>query len=1018
MPSYSRYLAYFAAGDVVIVPPAGGIDADSSWYYLPIPVGSVYADGSLESVEVGGDVEITPPVGSVSSGAGHHPATFGAEVLPRVKLLVPDPGFATVYAVEIDWDKTEEFSRYASVDCEIEELFYDGRVADDNIPISRQPADDVFGTIRIQDVKITLKNGDGGLDDLFGVGNENGASYRNSPMRLKVWDFASGYLNTEFYGVITQILRDVDQVQLVCRDIDSSILDKQIPGGKAFVDSDRFPLAQDEGALIPLCFGETAKVPCRNIIDDKETQTYKYIQSWGLVDIVQFYRLRNDKERRMEKIKPTLTPFPIYTSTLEWPLMLQVQGSTNMLRDTNFGCFGADRAIIVIIMLQAFAAETSAVRYGTGVLSSPDLDPGALSASLVGSESDGTTRIEIWAILAPPEGVGILQVEWGDSPQPSFPGVIAISLANASQEIGDYGFAGNSGTSNTATVPTTSVSGDVILSACAAIGRKAEIRPGEGQVELATANVNPAVGPDPGDTLSYLGHFGFNWVPTTSPNSATFQAGGEAVTPTWRFYRHRNSIMTVQQFATLYADLGFSFITIGGVDVLIGPLFPPDVLTQVMTVSWVAASVVVKGPPAYEITTDDDYTYVQFRRRQQDANGNLLQIFGDVVEQTLNRNVAMVIRECLVNDRWGPNAGPVDEATFTAQGNILLAIPLYCDGAIVDQPLRLGDVLEQLLFMRGIFLTRNEFGWTIIIDQPPEEIALVLSAGEGQLAGDQPTISFEPRRVADLNNRTSRVILSYRFDYTRRNETPFLNKIQREVFGDPGREQSKELLLVRDHGTADQILSYRAFRELREDDQLPAEFSVHARALREGSVVELTYPRLGYTQPTLLRVGANTLNFDSKSVTLFGYDLGIFAYIPSVPFPPADSELGDLLDFSDIPPDPATGLQVIRKTSIVNPTSNETITVVIGFTTPTENFGKAILKYQQIQDLTWTEYPAIEEPGTHRVIIQGLIPLAVYNFTVQILNPYGLKSFGDPILDNVGMPGHVPIKPVLHGRKA
>ena len=1014
MSSSSQYLAYFSTG-IYVTPPVGGVDADSLWLFSVIPAGSVDADGSLETIEVGGDVEVTPPLGGTYGDAGHHPATFGAEVLPKLKLLVPDPGFATVWAIEVDWLGDENFVRYASVDCEIEDLFYDGRVIPDNIVIARQPSDDVFGTIRVQDVRVRLRNGDRGLDELFGVGNENGAQFLNRPLRIRLWDFASGYLNTEFFGIIAQVLRNINEVELVCRDVDNSILNKLIPGGDTFVDTERWPNAVDVGALIPLPFGEVAKIPLRSIEDDRATQTFRYVQGWGTLEIPQLYRLRTDG--LMEIIKPTLTPIVVSTVTLEWPLMLNVSGSTNMLRDVGFAAFGNDRAIVVLIILQAFAATTSAVRYGPGAPASPDLPPGTPTATLVGSHSDGTTRIEAWVLVNPPEGEAILQVEWGNTPQPSFPGVIAISLMNASQEIGDYVFSGANGTSNTATVGAASDIADVVLGACSAIGRKAQIQPGAGQVELATANVNPAVGPDPGDPLTYLSHTAFNWIPISSPNSCTFQGGGPTVAPTWQFFRHRNSIMTVQQFAKLYANLGFSFITIGGVDVLVGPLFPPDVLTQALTVGWVAGALIIKGPPAYAITYEDDLTFVQFRRRQQDQSGNLLRIFGDVIETTLARNFVTTIREVLVNAVWGPDAGPVDEDAFTAQAALLAAIPLYCDGAIVEQPMRLGDVLEELIFPRGLFLTRNDLGWTVSVDQPPEEVAFTLSAGPGQMEGDQVLISHEARRGKDLAQRTARVILDYRFDYTRRNETPYLQKIQREVFGDPGREVTRALQFVRDHGTADQILSYRTFREQFEDDQLPVVFSVHTRAVREGAIIEVVLPWVGYTEPTLLRVGPNQLDKDSKSMTLYGYDLGIFSYIPSDPFPPADSTRGDLLDYSDIPPDPATNLQLIRKQSIINPTGNETITVIVGFTTPTENFGQAIVKYQQIQDLAWTEHPPIVVPGSYRVTIQGLVPLAVYNFTVQILNPYGLKSFGDPVLDNVGMPGFVPFKPIIHGRK-
>lgn len=184
-----------------------------------------------------------------------------------VELTLPGGGTTRRYAYGGDLDQLD--------------TAYDGRLLSPPT-IQRSLTDALWGVVALQDATIELANADGALTDDYRDG------YQTAGVAIKRYDRVSGFLATEFTGLVSRAALGRGLVRLECQSVDKAALEDLIP--KGLVDTATWPEAKDVGAVIPVVLGNVPRVPCPNVQDDVVNSHFDYLIGHGSVAVTALYR--------------------------------------------------------------------------------------------------------------------------------------------------------------------------------------------------------------------------------------------------------------------------------------------------------------------------------------------------------------------------------------------------------------------------------------------------------------------------------------------------------------------------------------------------------------------------------------------------------------------------------------------------------------------------------------------------------------------------------------------------------
>lgn len=173
--------------------------------------------------------------------------------------------------------------RYADLDVEVLDPTYQARLIDDPV-VTRELMDTFWGITEVSTISITLANADGRLTPLYA------ADPRDETIILRRLDYRSGQIIDELNARITAIALGEGTVVITATSPDLSVLERELPA--VVVTKDAYPNAVDVGAVIPVVFGQVAKLPLPYV--KETTSAFEYLVGHGTLTVNALYYIRTD----------------------------------------------------------------------------------------------------------------------------------------------------------------------------------------------------------------------------------------------------------------------------------------------------------------------------------------------------------------------------------------------------------------------------------------------------------------------------------------------------------------------------------------------------------------------------------------------------------------------------------------------------------------------------------------------------------------------------------------------------
>lgn len=390
------------------------------------------------------------------------------------------------------------------------------------------------------------------------------------------------------------------------------------------------------------------------------------------------------------------------------------------------------------------------------------------------------------------------------------------------------------------------------------------------------------------------------------------------------------------------------------------------------------------------------YTVIKPILRQQDFQNGLHVIHAGVTGFSAERNAVRALRTILSNTTWGLGKS-VNAASFDAAEALMVPATtgLYCDGAMTSQ--ETADVLvRELVMFRGLRLASNASAeWTVSVDTQESKIRLTASDGAGP--GRRTLLAPVVRRpFSTTRDAVKAVKLSYRRDGV---TGEWRHVASRAVESSRGADLPMSNRFIRDHGTADRV-GYYVGRRLYwwSRDICDVQMTQEARQLREGGLVEVIDSRAGMSSATVLEAHEVTLTLHRVTALCHGWDTDIYVYSPSSSIPTTSDTAAP--EIEDDPyrtdPDPVTSLSISNSGVEISPTDGLAHAwVVLQFTTPSENYDHASVRYRVngSGSTGWQKGDSdVEGTGTVTTRIGGLQVGVAYDYQVKSVNVAGRKS--------------------------
>lgn len=307
------------------------------------------------------------------------------------------------------------------------------------------------------------------------------------------------------------------------------------------------------------------------------------------------------------------------------------------------------------------------------------------------------------------------------------------------------------------------------------------------------------------------------------------------------------------------------------------------------------------------------FAYVRCPLEQRDFSGALMDLTADVRGMrfgtaNMQKNFARIIQHILSNQSWGLGLAVSTSSFDAAAAQSAIDYPECvdyttnldggCSGSIAE-PVRAYDLLAELLLAcRGRLDTNEDNLWTLTVDTYNAISAATFGDNDGYFNNcDMLSI----KRVA-TSEAIRNITLNYAIDTWQGKQAHKNIRACRSGFGE---DRQYEMLLVRDHTTADRITSYLRQIELH-DTRIQIKAGMEARALQVGDAVRLINPRWGIDvayQVRAIERGAIECNIElaSYSAAIYTYQAGSM---------PAEAYDDATPDYSATPPAAPTSFQV------------------------------------------------------------------------------------------------------------
>lgn len=396
------------------------------------------------------------------------------------------------------------------------------------------------------------------------------------------------------------------------------------------------------------------------------------------------------------------------------------------------------------------------------------------------------------------------------------------------------------------------------------------------------------------------------------------------------------------------------------------------------------------------------FAYIRCPLEQRDFSGALMDLTADVRGMrmgtaNMQKNFARVIQQLLSNQAWGlglaVNAAAFDAAAAQSAADYpectdyVTNLDGGCSGSITE-PVRAYDLLAGLLLAcRGQLTTNESNEWTLTVDTYKGITAATFGDNDGSYNNcDMLSIKKSATSEASRN-----ITLNYAFDgwqgkYAHRNIRACRS------FGE---DRQYEMLLVRDHTTADRITSY--LRQLAlHDTRIQMRAGMEARGLQVGDVVRLINLRWGIDvayQVREIERGAIECNLELSS-----YSSAIYTYTAgSIPAEAYDDATPD---YSATPPAAPTSFAIDTGFGTsgwrVDMAQDGTVFMTVGLLAdaPSVNFANMEFGGRRAGDTIYA-WTAGNKPGagaTWRGRIEGLTAGLNYEFAARAVNGFGLYS--------------------------
>jgi hypothetical protein len=234
------------------------------------------------------------------------------------------------------------------------------------------------------------------------------------------------------------------------------------------------------------------------------------------------------------------------------------------------------------------------------------------------------------------------------------------------------------------------------------------------------------------------------------------------------------------------------------------------------------------------------YAFLRFIVEQVNFSGGHYHLTADVKGLKMGgliaeRNFANVIKNVLSDSTWGLN----DSVGATSFSNAATDIDnignMYCDGAITEQR-QARDIIDDLLFPARAFIERGSDGeWEITIDKPTSSVTN-LGDNDGYYNNCEVlSVSATPAKEALKFAK-----VQYALDMDDEDH-PFF-EMELSIYGTFGIEKTYQLPFVREHATAEKVLSYLKFRSIYSDKRVSLKVGMEGRNLSRSNVITLDAP--------------------------------------------------------------------------------------------------------------------------------------------------------------------------------
>jgi len=206
---------------------------------------------------------------------------------------------------------------------------------------------------------------------------------------------------------------------------------------------------------------------------------------------------------------------------------------------------------------------------------------------------------------------------------------------------------------------------------------------------------------------------------------------------------------------------------------------------------------------------------------------------------------------------------------------------LRVDGALAEAR-QAQDWLRQVLMLRGMRLGMSPDGkFTLAVDRVPPP-TIKVDARDGPGLGARTLLDATGRAQARLDDTVKTLIVQYQRDLL--NPDVYKSEIRRTVHASLGRDRLVPCDLITNNTSADRLADYLAKRLLASEETVDVVLTQEARQLREGDLIQLTDPWLGYDH-AVREVKEVRAEQKQIAATVQGWTTGIYDYAPG-PFPP------------------------------------------------------------------------------------------------------------------------------------